>query len=168
MISNVSVYLCIVNKIIHARTNYRANIQISSFTVAEIEIAVPLANIRLKGDLHAPKGGAASAMTADNAGHRFVSSTQYIGHRITCSVHTRYYLVTRSNLYLARPFFLSFPVSFLPSVRRDPPSSVLSPLPPPDSSACVVRAGALIMRGFRRSRFHSFLRLRHREMIIGT
>lgn len=65
MISNVSVYLCIVNKIIHARTNYRANIQISSFTVAEIEIAVPLANIRLKGDLYAPKGGAASAMTAD-------------------------------------------------------------------------------------------------------
>lgn len=59
--NDVLVYLCIVNKIIRATINYRANIQISSFSVAEIEIAVPLANIRLKGDLHAPKGGAMNA-----------------------------------------------------------------------------------------------------------
>lgn len=44
------------------------------------------------------------------------------------------------------------------------PSSLRSPPRPSHTS----RAGALIMRGFRRSRFHSFLRLRHREMIIGT
>lgn len=49
----------------------------------------------------------------------------------------------------------------------------LSPSPPPPllrpfPFSHTIRAGALIMRGFRRSRFHSFLRLRHREMIIGT
>lgn len=58
----MSVYLCISNKLIRATINYCANIQISSFSIAEIEVAVPLANIRIKGDLHAPKGG---AMTAD-------------------------------------------------------------------------------------------------------
>lgn len=44
------------------------------------------------------------------------------------------------------------------------PSSLHFP-PHPSHTSC---AGALIMRDFRRSRFHSFLRLRHREMIIGT
>lgn len=46
MMSNVSVYLFVVNKIIRtmsARINYHANIQISSFSI-EIEIAVPLTN----------------------------------------------------------------------------------------------------------------------------
>lgn len=51
MMSNVSVYLFVVNKIIRtmsARINYHANIQISSFSIIEIEIAVPLTNIPSK------------------------------------------------------------------------------------------------------------------------
>lgn len=67
---------------------------------------------------------------------------------------------------------ICYPVPLFPSFRqsgRDPPFLVPPPPPPLGGlSASVVRASALIMRGFRRSRFHSFLRLRHREMIIGT
>lgn len=84
------------------------------------------------------------------------------------AAHTRDIIIgSLARICCPVPLFPLFP-RFLPPVSpaATPPSSFL-PLPLL-LSASVVRASALIMRGFRRSRFHSFLRLRHREMIIGT
>lgn len=72
-----------------------------------------------------------------------------------------------------RPFFSPrFLLPISPTLRRYPPPPPAPSLPllllRPFPFSHTIRAGALIMRGFRRSRFHSFLRLRHREMIIGT
>lgn len=123
---------------------------------------------------------------ARQTSHKFSSSTRYIGHRVPAewrNARTRYYWVTRfesvprassSRFHRRqrrprRPFFSPFPSSHQSGVTRGDSPLFLFPLPlPVPRSRHAVRAGALIMRGFRRSRFHSFLRLRHREMIIGT
>lgn len=65
-------------------------------------------------------------------------------------------------------FFSSFPSSHRSGGIAALPATPAAQPPSHPRTSHAVRAGALIMRGFRRSRFHSFLRLRHREMIIGT
>lgn len=78
------------------------------FSLSVPEISAPPASISLKVLLSRKETerGAANT-TARCAGHKFASSTRYIGHRIPAARfrarRTRYYRVTRSNLYLARP-----------------------------------------------------------------
>lgn len=136
-------------------------------SAAEIVIVALLANIRLKGDLHAPKGGAADAMAADKP---VINPFRAPGISVIGlpAAHTRD-IIIGSLARICYPSFSSFSlVSFLSSGATPPPFLPPPLLLPRGPSASVVRASALIMRGFRRSRFHSFLRLRHREMIIGT
>lgn len=94
-------------------------------SVAEIEIAALLANIRLKGDLHAPKGGAADAMAADKP---VINPFRAPGISVIGlpAAHTRD-IIIGSLARICYPSFSSF--SSFPSSRpaRPPLSSPAAP-----------------------------------------